>query len=57
MDRIAHLAAGLILSSPAVAQTVRAPAQLYTGGDKHFEPNEPAKNIADIKVVTISPAR
>jgi hypothetical protein len=34
MDRIAHLvAAGLLLSSPAVAQTLQAPTQLYNEGD------------------------
>ena len=46
MDRIAHfVATDLVMSSPAVAQTVQAAAQLYNGGDKRFELKEAAKNM------------
>ena len=47
MDRIAHLvAAGLLLSSPAVAQTLQAPTQLYNEGDLKLESGEAIKDFS-----------
>src|SRR5580692_2025390 len=47
MDRIAHLvAAGLLLSSPTVAQTLQAPTQLYNEGDLKLESGEVIKDFS-----------
>src|ERR1700729_1272239 len=47
MNRIAHLvAAGLLLSSPAVAQTLQAPTQLYNEGDLKLESGEAIKDFS-----------
>ena len=47
MDRIAHLvAAGLLLSSPAIAQTLQAPTQLYNEGDLKLESGEAIKDFS-----------
>jgi homoserine O-acetyltransferase/O-succinyltransferase len=47
MNRIAHLvAAGLLLSSPAVAQTLQAPTQLYNEGDLKLESGQAIKDFS-----------
>jgi homoserine O-acetyltransferase len=47
MDRIAHLvAAGLLLSSPAVAQTLQAPTQFYSEGDLKLESGSAIKDFS-----------
>jgi homoserine O-acetyltransferase/O-succinyltransferase len=47
MDRIAHLvAAGLLLSSPAVAQSLQAPTQFYSEGDLKLESGEAIKDFS-----------
>jgi homoserine O-acetyltransferase/O-succinyltransferase len=47
MNRIAHLvAAGLLLSSPAVAQTLQAPTRLYNEGDLKLESGEAIKDFS-----------
>jgi homoserine O-acetyltransferase len=47
MDRIARLvAAGLLLSSPAVAQTLQAPTQFYNEGDLKLESESAIKDFS-----------